>query len=182
MYMISALKMCSDHVSWQFHEMEIDLIIEDVFFITNNKELNLVRIESGEKFIANKVYYYTYEGEMKFFYDLKEGEIKINNQENNIQLTVKHLKQVGYFPNEQRIMILCGDQKQEIHGYTTDGMQVFCKCILENMKALYFTKIDGNIAVVCDCDEKSADEYGRVRYNYMIDSNNGELVRYGLAY
>ncbi len=180
--MFNGLKICSGHVKWQFEEKEIDITIEKAYFSSKDRTANLIRIEAGESFNTEKVYYYTYEGELLALYDLVCGIIKWKNQDKEIIITIEKLKQVGYFPNEHRIMVLCGDKQQELRGYSIEGKQLFSKIFLENFKMLYFTKINDAIAVVCDCDEKEADEYGRFRYNYIVNVNTGELEKYGLAY
>ena len=60
--MVHDLKALSDKVSWKCADKEINLKITDAFFVSEDKETGLIKIDSGKEFIVEKVYYYTLYG------------------------------------------------------------------------------------------------------------------------
>lgn len=69
--MIENLNVSSGCVTWKSNGGNIILNVEDAFFATENEKLELIQVESGKNFIASKVYYYSYDGNLKLYYDLK---------------------------------------------------------------------------------------------------------------
>lgn len=98
------------------------------------------------------------------------------------KINVNDLKQVGFFPQEQRIFIICSCEKQELLGYDLEGNYLFKVNNPIGFHMLYFTKLKDKIMVVCDGSKTHEDEYGRFRYNFFMDTNTGKLTKGGLAY
>lgn len=178
--MVHDLKALSDKVSWKCADKEINLKITDAFFVSEDKETGLIKIDSGKEFIVEKVYYYTLYGQLVFYYDLLQGLIEWNINNKKKTLTICNIQHIGFFPHEQRILILCGEKQQELYGYTIEGKLIFKRNAIQDLKLLYFIRINNEIGVVCDSYKQ--DEYGRFRYNFILDTNNGELKKGSLAY
>lgn len=180
--MVENLRVDSGSVDWIFDNKEIKLGIEDAFYASENKEIKLVKIDSGKNFIENKVYYYNFDGDLELAYDLELGIIEWVFQGEKKQLFIKNIKQVGFFPQEQRLFVICGFSNQELLGYTIEGNSIFKVDSPPEFRMMYFIKIKDEIAIVCDGNKKHEDKYGRYRYNFVIDINTGQLRKGSLAY
>lgn len=180
--MIENLNVISGCVTWKNKGSNIILKIEDAFFATENEELELIHIESGKNFMASKVYYYSYDGNLELYYDLNLNIVDWTYQGKQKNLIINHLKQAIYFPQKQRIFILSDGDRQELYGYNLLGDCLFKVNQPIGFKMLYFTWIKDEISIVCDGDKNYEDQYGRSRYNFLLDINNGNLSKGSLAY
>lgn len=180
--MIANLEILSDSVSWIFDKKEIIIFAADVFFAAENKELNLVTIYTGKNFIEKKVLFYNFDGSLGLCYDLESSTIDWGVGGNSRHLCVKYMKQVGFFPQKERIFIVTGYNEQELHGYTLDGRRLFVANSPSGFEMKYFTIVNDRVTVVCDGNKENEDKYGRFRYNFYIDINNGKLTKGNIAY
>lgn len=180
--MVNDIKIISNKVFWIFGNERITIEIEDAFFISERKEMQLIEIEAGKNFIRNRVFYFNFAGELVLYYDLKLGTIEWTFQGNVKKITVKNVKQVGFFPQEQRIFIICSCGKQELLGYDIEGKNLFKVDNPSEFEMLYFAELRDNIMVVCEGNKNQEDQYGRFRYNFYMDINTGKLTKGGLAY
>lgn len=180
--MVENLKVISGNINWDFNNRNINLIIEDAFFASQNEELKMIKIDAGKNFIEKKVFYYDYNGNLELYYDLELGMIEWIFQGVKHNLIVNNMEQVGFFPQKQRILILCSCEKQELQGYSMMGELLFKVSNPSGFKMRYFAKMKDEIAVVCDGNKNYEDEYGRFRYNFRLNINNGNLIKGELAY
>ena len=180
--MVKDIKIVSNNVSWTFEDRTITIEIEDVFFASERNEVQLIEIEAGKNFKQNKVFYFNFAGEMVLYYDLESSTVEWSIQGDIKKITVKNMKQVGFFPLEQRILIISSCGKQELLGYDIDGKYLFKVNNPSEYEMLYFAKIRDNIVVVCDGNKSQEDKYSRFRYNFFMDINTGTLTKGGLAY
>lgn len=180
--MVKDIKIVSNKVFWFFDNKRITIEIEDAFFVSERKEIQLIEIEAGKNFIRNRVYYYNFTGEPVLYYDLELGIVEWSFQGNIKKITVKNMKQVSFFPQEQRVFIICSCGKQELLGYDLEGNYLFKTNAPSEFEMLYFAKLRDNIMVVCDGNKNQEDQYGRFRYNFLIDTNTGKLTKGSLAY
>lgn len=180
--MVENLRIVSGNVNWIFNSIDINLEIKDAFFASEIEELQLIKIDSGKNFIENKVFYYNPNGDLELCYDLEVGIIEWFFQGDKKRLNIKNMKQVGFFPQKQRIFVLCNCKQQELQGYAIDGSSLFKVNNPPKFQMRYFVKTKDGIAVACDGDKDQEDEYGRFRYNFLIDINNGTLTKGSIAY
>lgn len=180
--MVENLRIDSGKVSWIYNLKEINIEIEDAFFVSKSDETELITINTGKDFIGKKIYYYDYNGNFILTYDLELGTITWVYQGLRKNLNINNLKHVGYYPQNQRIFILCQNGKQELQGYNLDGKLLFSVNAPFGFEMRYFVQIDDQIAVVCDGDQNQQDEYGRFRFHFLIDIDNGRLTKGTLAY
>lgn len=179
--MVESLRIYSGKVSWIYNLKEISIEIEDAFFVSKSDETELITINAGKDFISKKIYYYDYNGNFILSYDLELGIITWVYQGLK-NLNINNLKHVGFYPQNQRIFILCQNEKQELHGYNLDGKLLFSVNDPPGFEMRYFVQIDDQIAVVCDGDQNQQDGYGRFRFHFLIDIDNGRLTKGTLAY
>lgn len=180
--MVKDIKIVSNKVFWIFGNERITIEIEDAFFVSERKEIQLIEIEAGKNFIRNRVFYFNFAGELVLYYDLDLGSVEWSFQGNTKKITAKNVKQVGFFPQERRIFIICSCGKQELLGYDIEGKNLFKVDNPSEFEMLYFAKLRDNIMVVCDGNKNQEDQYGRFRYNFYMDINTGKLTKGGLAY
>lgn len=180
--MVESLRIDSGKVSWIYNLKDINIEIEDAFFVSKSDETELITINSGKDFIGKKIYYYDYNGNLILSYDLELGTIVWVYQGLRKNLNISNLKDVGFFPQKQRILVLCQYEKQELHGYNLDGQLLFSVNDPPEFEMRYFVQIDDQIAVVCDGNQNQQDEYGRFRFHFLIDLDNGRLTKGTLAY
>lgn len=180
--MIENLRIVSGNVSWIYNNKNINIEVDDVFFVSKSEETKLIRINTGKNFIEKKIFYYDFNGKFVLYYDLELGTVEWVYQELRKNLNISNLKHVGFFPQDQRILILCQGEKQELQGYTLDGLCLFSVNDPPEFEMRYFVKVNDQIAVVCDGNQNQQDEYGRFRFNFLIDTNNGKLTKGTLAY
>lgn len=180
--MVKDIKIVSNKVFWIFGNKRMAIEIEDAFFVSERKETQLIEIEAGKNFIRNRVFYFSFAGEPVLNYDLELGTVEWSFQGNIKKITVKNVKQVGFFPQELRIFIICSCGKQELLGYDIEGKYLFKVNSPSEFEMLYFAKLSDKIIVVCDGNKNQEDQYGRFRYNFFMDINTGKLTKGGLAY
>lgn len=181
--MISNLKISSNSVSWNFDDKEIVISADNVFFAAENKMLNFVKIDTGRNFVEKKVFFYNYDGLLKLCYDLELGTVEWIWGGINRYLCVTNLDQVGFFPQKGRLFIVANNgKKQELHGYTLEGKLLFTTSCPSGYQMKYFTIADKKIIIVCDGNKENEDEYGRFRYNFYLDIDNGEFTKGNIAY
>lgn len=172
----------SNKVLWTFENRTIAIEIEDAFFVSERKEMQLIEIESGKNFKQSKVFYFNFAGELVLYYDLETGTIEWSLQGNVKKIAIENMKQVGFFPQEQRIFIISSCEKQELLGYDIEGKILFKVNNPPEYKMLYFTKLKSNVIVVRDGGKSNEDKYNRFRHNFFMDINTGKLTKGGLAY
>lgn len=76
MNMVRDLRIVSNKVLWAFEDKKITIEIENVFFVSERKEVQLIEIEAGKNFIRNKVFYYNFAGKLVLYYDLEVNTIE----------------------------------------------------------------------------------------------------------
>lgn len=182
--MIENLHASSGCVTWKSNGRNIILNVDDAFFATENEKLELIEVESGKNFIATKVYYYSYDGSLVLYYDLNLNIVNWTYQGKHKNLFINQLKQVIFLPQKQKIFILSdGDgERQELYGYNVIGDCLFKVNQPVGFKMQYFACSKDQISIVCDGDKNHEDQYGRSRYNFLLDVNNGNLSKGNLAY
>jgi hypothetical protein len=180
--MINNLKVLSGEVCWIYNNIEIKLEIPNAFFASENNETNLVKIDSGKNFIESKVYYYNFEGVLVLYYDLDRFTIEWFNQGLTQKLVIDNMNQVGFFPEIKRVFVISNFVEQELQGYNINGDRVFKVNAPAGFRMLFFTKIEEEIAVVCDGNKYQEDVFGRSRFNFLLNVDNGKLSKANLAY
>lgn len=180
--MIENLNVSSGCVTWKSNERTIILNVKDAFFATEDEKLELIQVESGKNFLATKVYYYSYDGNLELYYDLNLSVVNWIYQGKQKNLFINQLKQVIFLPQKQKIFILSDGEKQELYGYNLIGDYLFKVNQPVGFKMQYFACSKDQISIVCDGDKNHEDQYGRSRYNFLLDVNNGNLSKGNLAY
>lgn len=180
--MFKDIKTESNKVFWTFDNRTITVELEDVWAASERKEMQLIEIETGKNFRQNKVYFFNPAGELVLHYDLESGTVEWPFQDKTEKITVKNMKQVGFFPQKKRIFVISSCGSQELSGYDTDGRFLFSVKNPPEFEMLYFSRLKDDIMVVCDGGKNQEDEYGRFRYHFLLDINTGKLTKGGLAY
>jgi hypothetical protein len=180
--MIENLSVVNGCVKWKYKGRNVILEIENAFFAKERKESHLIKVDSGIGFIENKVYYYTYDGNLELYYDLESGVVEWIYEGLRKNLVVDNMIQAVYFPQKCRMFILCDGNEQELYGYTLAGECLFKVKQPIGFKMVYCTRAEDQIWVVCDGDKENEDQYGRSRYNFLLDTDNGCLSKLSLAY
>ena len=79
--------------------------------------------------IQAKVYYYFYDGNLELYYDLNLNIVDWTYQGKQKKLIINHLKQVIYFPQKQRILIL-SDRQEISEDSPLPDFKIGCRCAI----------------------------------------------------
>lgn len=177
--MIENLLVNSNEVTWSFGNKIIKIELDNVFYASSDEENEYISIECGTNFIKDSVYFYDFNGELQFSYILSLGVLNWNTSNVEKSLEIKNLKDVGYFPQKQRVFVLAGDCVQ---GYDLLGEFLYNIKSPNGYKMIYFGEYKDSLFVVCDGDKNHEDKFGRFRVNFIIDKDSGNLTKGELAY
>lgn len=150
-------------------------------FASKDDELKVIKVESGENYIADRIYYYSFDGKILYECNMLRGTIKWNINGKSIEIKEKNIQCADISFTENRVFIISGEDRQEMTGYTLEGSLVFKRNDYYNMKLLYFVHTNKKLQVVCK-SSCMQDSYNRDRYNCNINIFNGKLEKIGIAY
>ena len=179
--MISNLNINLNKIEWVYNGKRISIDILNSFFASNDDELKVVKVESGENYIADRIYYFSYDGKILYECNLLRGIIKWNINGKNVEIKAKNIQCADISFTENRVFIISQEDGQELIGYTLEGVPVFKRNDYYKLKLLYFVHVNRKLQVVCE-NSSMQDSYNRDRYNYDINIINGELSIVGMAY
>lgn len=180
--MVENLSVNSNDISWDSNNKNILIKVDNAFFASEDKKNEYIYIESGKNFIKDRVCYYDFNGNLDFLYDLKSGVIEWTYNDEKRKLVLNNLKEVGYYPKKNRILVLFSDEAPKAQGYNLSGEYLYHIDAPTGYGMVYFGESDDSLLVVCDGDKQNEDKFGRFRVNFKIDIINGNLTKGNLAY
>ncbi|MBT2719732.1 MULTISPECIES: hypothetical protein [unclassified Bacillus (in: firmicutes)] len=180
--MVDKLNWDQNEISWYFGH-DIVKRINNIILASVKKDRKIIFIEAGTNFITEQVYYFLYNGDSFFMYDKISGIVEWNANGALTKKKVDNIKQVSYYPDEQRILIL----KMNDYGSSILGLDLMEDLVFEisepkGYRMEYLSEINQAPVVVCEGDENHVDTFGRGRMNFFINLKTAQLKKGNLAY
>ena len=180
--MIENLVTKTNIVSWVYNNVAYKLKIENSFFASEDMESEYIQIYSGLNYNVEKEHYFSFRGEKELICDLKTGKVEWIFHNREYKLEIDEIEQIGYFPEKDAILIICGHQNQKLLRYNLQADLLFNVSSPLDFTMKYFSKANDKMLVVCDGNSKETDQFGRFTYNFIIDKTTGKLIKDGIAY
>lgn len=180
--MISNITYTQNQISWVFNEKQYSKEIENIIFANANTNNEVIKVEVGKNFQSCEFYTFDGVGNMIEYHNLKTGDIKFVNKDNEkTHINIEELIAVGFYLEKGLIAILHKFEENEIMLLNINGKKIFESISPEGFKMKYFQEFPEYITVVGEGDEKHLDQFGRGLFNFKIDLNEKKLVKIGLA-
>lgn len=180
--MIENLTTKTNTVSWVYNNVAYKLEIENSFFASEDMESEYIQIYSGLNYNVEKEHYFSFRGEKELVCDFKTGKIEWNFHNREYKLVINEIVKIGFFPEKDTILIIRGHQNQKLLRYNLQGDLIFCVSPPFNFQMRYFDKSKDNMLVICDGNSKETEQFGRFRYSFILDLQNGQLNKCSYAY
>ncbi|UFT98803.1 hypothetical protein KO561_16640 [Radiobacillus kanasensis] len=180
--MIDKLFYQSNQVSWSFLDKKVSVELDHIITASENTTNRYIIIDTGEKFISTRVYYYSFDGNLLMMYDLPKGLLEWSFNGHINKITTEELRDVGYFISNKTILIMSQLEKTNITALNLNGDYLYEISSLEGYEMKFFQELPEHVSIVCDGDTNHIDKFGRNRVNFKLDISTGKLSKGGIAY
>lgn len=177
-----------DKATWLYQGQTINVDLKDIIWGSYRRNQNLVVLEIGEGFKTNEYHYYTVDGEFLASYNQKTGKV-IWHYQGEHSLEYPSTKNIGFYPKNNLILLIYkktegNESVVAMKIFDLDGNLLQSLDSPEGYSILYVNAIEGQSArIVCEAAiEENVDSYGRDRFNFTLDLQNGEWSKGNLAY
>ncbi|MBO0413771.1 hypothetical protein JZO81_22275 [Enterococcus hulanensis] len=176
------LNFSNDLVEWTFNNEKIRVPSEHAIIASIDNLNNYVVIETGEQFITNRIYFYSFSGEQLLFCDKQNGLINWNVDSKQHNVEIPNILNIGFFLKKKVIIVMYLANEKEAIIFDLDG-NFLCEVEkVSNYEMIYFQEYPDYISIVMEGNSDTEDKFKRSSKNFKLDVLTGELEEAGLSY
>ncbi|MEG1487792.1 hypothetical protein [Lactococcus sp.] len=179
--MIENLEFLNNVVSWEYKGDSVQKKLNNIIFVSEDSTNGYIKIETGENFVTDLVYYFSYTGKILLEYNLKTGEIIWEKGKKERRAKLYNLENVSYFPQKNMTLAIYGENT-DIQVYDKDGNIVIAFKAPKYFKLEYFQEFSNYVTVVGTGSMDQADKYGRTSYNFKLNFEDDILEKIDISY
>ena len=178
--MIEKLTYDTRRASWIHNNQSVTVDLDEIIMVRMQEKH--VTISCGKNYITHRMYHYSFDGYLLFYYNKNSGDIEWSHAEKTYKVHVDSLCLSSYYPNKNVILIMYDENERKVKVIDLNGKELSFAVAPNGYKMMYFQENSGQIYVVCDGNKDQADQFGRNRMNFRLDIDTGELTLVGLGY
>lgn len=170
-------------ISWEYGGKSIRKTFVNAYFASVNTQGNFVYIEVGKDYSQEQVYHFSFDGEQIFTFDKVSDKVSWLHQDQLVEIDCKNIVEAQCYSEQGVVIVIVGqDQEMKLQIFTSKGMLRIEKEPPRGYNFVHLSTSKSQPSVVCDGGKDIADVYGRSRWHFAIDTQNGDMTKENLAY